>query len=99
MAVQIGRWRKTIHLKDLLDSDGSPANVRRVAGEITKRLKAQREYDPFCFDDFSVLVEEFNEIAKSTPDDYDEGLSILEHFNSCMAQLYDWADVERVWIA
>ena len=99
MSITMGRWRKTIHLKDLLSDDDSPANVRRVAAEMARRLKKQRGYTEGGFDDFSVLVEEMDGIAKSTPDDYNEGLSILEHFNSCMAALYDWADAERVWIA
>lgn len=94
MSITMGRWRKTIKLKDLLSEDDSPENVRRVAAKVTARLKREPEYDPFGDDVFSDVVERMNDIAKS-----DMAGCGCDRFNDVLADLYDWADAERVWIA
>lgn len=92
-------WKRTVKLKDLLSDDDSAANARRIAGLMAARLKRLPYYEEGGIDDFSSTVEEFEGIATSTAEDYDEDWTVLRHFNACMSALYDWADAERVWIA
>jgi hypothetical protein len=85
-------WRKEIRLKQFLSTEDSPAIVREAARNFAERLKRESDYEEFGLDDFNVIVDEFEGIADSSEPDVDE-------FNDVLAQLYDWADRERVWIA
>ena len=92
-------WRKTIALKQYLSADDSRAAARECARNIARVLMAQREYEEGGFDDFSVIAEELDGIAKAGESEHDADYSPTEHVNDCLAGLYDWADAERVWIA
>lgn len=99
MTVQVGRWRKTVKLKDLLSLDDSDENVRRVAKAMSDRLKRQKDYEEDGYDDFSQTVDDMAQLATCADDEHDGGYTLCDHFNDCMAAIYDWADAERVWIA
>jgi hypothetical protein len=84
-------WRKTIRLKQFLSHDSEiPLSViSETALKFAERLKREPEYE----DDFELLtiVDQFEDLAES--DD-----ATVVDFNEVLAELYDWADVERVWI-
>lgn len=93
------QWRKRVALKDLLSDDDSDEATRKAAGEFVKRLKRLPEYES----DFELeqIVSEFEDIASadSAGDDAFGGrFSLCDWFNAVLANLYDWADAERVWI-
>jgi hypothetical protein len=84
-------WRKTIRLKQFLSHDSQiPSSViSETALKFAERLKREPEYE----DDFELLtiVDQFEDLAES--DD-----ATVVDFNEVLAELYDWADIERVWI-
>lgn len=84
-------WRREIRLKQWLSTDDSPANAREVAGKVAERLKQELGLD-YEEIDLIPIIDEFEGIAESSDADVDD-------FNDVLAQLYDWADRERVWIA
>jgi hypothetical protein len=92
----IGRWRKTIPIKQFLSASDDDENARRVAAKIAAVLKRQSEYVEGGFDDFSVLADEMADIEH---DPHGADYTAVEHVNDCLTALYDWADAERVWIA
>jgi protein involved in polysaccharide export with SLBB domain len=83
-------WRKTIRLKHLLSSDDSPENARRVAGKVARVLLREPEYEHGDVE-FGYIADEMLLLAES-----DDGT--CADFNEILADLYDWADAERVWI-
>lgn len=93
-------WKRALKLKDLLGPDDSPEEVRRVAREMSDRLKKLPDYEEGDLDGFSEIVDEMADIATSSAADYAaENSTISRHFNDVLSALYDWADAERVWIA
>ena len=84
------RWRKTIEIKQFLSDDDSPENARTVAGQIAAVLKRQAEYREEDWD-FCMIAEDLADMA--TSDD-----ATCADLNLTLDDLYDWADVNRVWI-
>lgn len=84
-------WRKTVRLKQLLSHDAEiPSSVlRETALKFAERLKREPEYETDI--DLLTIVDQFEDIAEA--DD-----ATLQDFNDLLAELYDWADAERVWI-
>ena len=87
---QLGRqWRKTIRIKQFLSEDSSSENARKVAGQVAHVLEAHREYP--ADDEFRDIAGQFDDLSRSTD-------GTCEDFNLLLADLYDWADANRVWI-
>lgn len=85
------RWRKTIDIKAILHRDQGnldPAYVAGVGKEIAALVRANVKDDEWTFelDDVLEMLEDI---------DLDDA---VEAFNGALADLYDWADRERVWL-
>ena len=81
-------WRKTVNIKDLIDTDESPEAAERVAHAIAARLhKAFQDTN----DDLTIILENLNDIKATDKHP-------ISHLNWLLDELYDWADAERIWL-
>jgi hypothetical protein len=80
------RWRRTIDLKQFLSDDDSDENARKVAGRIATVLRRQPEYDELNFSELALIVQELETVENA------------RELNETLAEVYDWADGERIWI-
>lgn len=89
----MARWIKTLNIKDLLSEDNSPEEARRLAGEISTRL---RTLPPGMLNDREMqgILEAFGEISETGAVQTES----VDEFNNVLTMLYDWADVNRVWL-
>lgn len=93
-------WKSTLRVKSQLQRDfTNPTVVRENARVIAAALKMRREYEEGGYDEFSEMVAEFEDIATTDDDAYDETLTRAQHLSGLMRAFYDWADEERVWVA
>lgn len=91
-------WSRKIKIKDLLGDDDSNENSVAVAHEIAKRFRAEmpnstfdvreNEYD----DEITSLIEDLESFNLQMDQE------ICEVLNERIDEIYDWADVKRVWI-
>lgn len=83
-------WIHTVQLKDLLDveEDVNREEAKRLGGEMALRLLSPEMRQKYGHDIvLQEIIERFQEDCMSQPD-----------FNDILEDLYDWADVNRVWI-
>ena len=80
----MGKWQRTIKIKDLLDGDTSPEGIIRASDGIIDRLSGKGA--PYA------RIEKARDMAK-----HDAETALLV-FNDGMDRIYDWADDNRVWI-
>lgn len=89
----MAKWHHTVNIKDLLTTDESPDEARRIAAEIRSRLLTLPpglRNDP----DMSDILEGFDEIAHAGSYQAHD----VDEFNNVLDMLYDWADYNRVWL-
>lgn len=94
-------WPKSVKLKDLFSDDTSPEALAAVANGVAARLREALPKDTFdvTSDDFD---QEIDDIAEDFETMTAEGLTGVddaqELINDRLSEIYDWADVKRVWI-
>lgn len=94
-------WDLTISIKDLFEEDADNNDlVVQVAHAVAARLRAALPAE--AFDDHSEAFDhEIDDIAshfaQMRVEDEPEGL-LVDYFNDWLTQLYDWADLKRVWL-
>lgn len=87
------RWRKTIDIKPLIHRDQAntdPAYVAGLGKEIAAMVRKHTSEDEQTF----ALLDPIETLEDIDPED-DEA---MHTFNGALAELYDWADRERVWL-
>lgn len=87
------KWNKTIDIKTILHRDQEntdPAHVAQVAKDIAALLRANTSEDEQAYR----LGDALDAMESIAPDDS----YACEEFNEALADVYDWADVERVWL-
>lgn len=105
----MNKGNKTLQLKDVWkNGEWYDENVHELGKIIAKRLKLlykdYEDYDKYGYQ-LEELIESFEDVltierADSINENDEEftPVSPLEDFNNVMAELYDWADGERLWI-
>ena len=81
------QWRYHLAIKDLFtdDDDVTDMEARRIGKQIAERLKGSRDYPA----DY-----ELQRIA-----DFFADAESVDEVNDSLVDLYDWADMNLVWIA
>ena len=82
----MANWKKTIHLKDLLNESEEWEEVKRIMASIADRVEASRLFPGFDLTPFRNVPEGDDVI---TPSDY---------ANKLLNRLYDYADEALIWI-
>jgi len=81
----MANWLRVLAIKDLISDDDSSIGAVRLAKRISKRLKL------IDSPEIKSLIDYFDKIKKSDADP-------LAEVNEGLKRLYDWADLNRVWI-
>lgn len=81
----MGRWTKTIKLKDAIGEDVSGDGILKASSEVMRRLTGTGAP---C-----AKIERARDMAKHDPE------TALLVFNDGLDRIYDWADDNRVWLA
>lgn len=101
-------WAKKINLKAIIQQDQgneSPEYISLISIRIAKLIRQQApasyfdvEHEDFDFD-FVDAVENMEQCtAKVLSEDKANGVDVVEMFNGWMETVYDWADVNRIWL-
>jgi hypothetical protein len=94
-------WDRTVNIKRFINTD--PDNISdehcvKVANEIAAELRAKLPAKLIA-DDFELedIVETLEQLR---PDSYadDPSFSAVQDLNNTLELLYDWADLNRVWL-
>ena len=91
-------WEAQVKIKDLLGTDTSDEHIITVAHAIAKRLRGAMpeellDTDTDDYDsDFVDIIDDFETYAPKMSADMSGAL------NETLEALYDWADINRVWI-
>lgn len=80
----MGRWRKTINIKEFLGDDTSPKGIKMAAEGIIPRL------------DHTFPTDRLQKAADMADADPETALLV---FNDGLDRIYDWADRNRIWLA
>lgn len=85
----MAKWNMTLNIKELLsDEDVSREEAKRLGGEMALRLLTPNMREDFGNDGMlQSVIERFQTDCLSQAD-----------FNDILGDLYDWADMRRVWI-
>lgn len=78
-------WRYTVDLKDVWRNEGLTFEERRT--EIARRIRASRWAEESPWTVFHNLVDELAEVGS------------VEEFDQVWDEIYDYADMDRCWIA
>lgn len=97
-------WDMTLSIQHLLNDDSNDEMAAITANKIAAAIRATvpPEWLDGCHDNWDEKLDEIvigMEALK--PDSYDDDpdFSPLEDLNNMLDELYDWADLKRVWIA
>ena len=80
----MGRWTRTIEIKDCLTGDVSAEGIKTAAETILSRLPSNAH---------SRLLKKARDMAADDPE------TALLVFNDGLDRIYDWADQNRVWLS
>lgn len=80
----MGRWVKTISIKEFLTDDDDAEAIKTAAEGIMSRLPGDAP------------IGRLVKAAKMADEDPETALLV---FNDGMNRIYDWADLNRVWLA
>lgn len=90
----MNKWLYTLDLSDIYHSENH--NLRSKAEIIANRIERSKFYDKA----YSFAINEVVDIMRSLADG--QGLATeepdVEDFDAAMNGLYDYADIERVWV-
>lgn len=96
MSALTRRWRHTLRLKDLLGEEDDSEATAEAAKGMHERLEAFRLRYYQGDDEIAEISDEFHTIAFI---DGPAGVADVDHFNTVMNGLYDWADTGRkLWV-
>ncbi|WP_323016441.1 hypothetical protein [Castellaniella sp.] len=94
-------WTYRVRIKDLFVENPKNEDMSEIAQGAAKRLRAalpasmfdvtHQDYDP----EIDCIVEAFECICMG--DDLDDG-ELVEEFNTILDDLYNWADINRLWV-
>lgn len=92
-------WANRIPLNDIFDEKEDPQSVMEKAHEVAKRLRAglPAETLDIMSDDYDDEIEELVTDLESWTLENMNG-NPVEMFNDRMSDIYDWADIKRVWL-
>lgn len=101
-------WTKKIDIKAIIHEDQdnvTPEHISAISVRIAKliRRKTPASYFDFGHDnfdfDFVDAVESMEECSvEALAQDKENGVEAVEMFNGWLDTLYDWADVNRIWL-
>lgn len=98
-------WEKTINIKSILyqyKNDTSEDITALVANKIAALFRSEvpswLDWSSDSLDeDLTILIEEMDGLRADSHAD-DPSFTVLDDLNNMLDQLYDWADVKRVWL-
>lgn len=99
-------WAMTIDIKPILQRDPGNTTEEHAAETANKIAEILRERLPpgmldITSDAYDRTIDEIVEgLEAMGPNDYDDDPSytVLEDLNGRLEELYDWANIERVWL-
>lgn len=99
-------WDRTVDVRSILKRDqenDSDAHVAKTAHEIAVLLRAKLPAGllDITHADYDQRIDEVVEALEAmSEDDYadDPSYRLVDEFNGRMSELYDWADLNRVWM-
>ena len=99
-------WDRTIDVRAILKRDpenDSDEHVAKTGNEVAALLRAQLPAGllDITHADYDQRIDEVVEALESmSEDDYadDPTYRLVDEFNGRMSELYDWADLNRIWM-
>jgi len=103
-------WDRTVNIKDTLSAhpiadmdefDSLELTASRIAAVLRASLPSyyfdvQHEEFDFTFNEAVESLEDMR--AEYMRRDKKDGFDPVEEFNDCLEAIYDWADINRVWL-
>lgn len=98
-------WAHRINIREILHRDPdneSPEHAAAVGNEIAALLRAKLPASMFdvTSNDYDRDIDEIVEVLKdlNVEEALDGPDSVFEELNGRLEELYDWADIQRVWL-
>ena len=98
----MAKWNAELDIKRFLneveDEDVADEMIHRVAGDMAgalTRFMASKRSEAVNTDELETIRDEFGILATGCSDEMG---SLQEAFNEMLDNLYDWGDVNRVWL-
>lgn len=79
-------WKRRVNIKPFITEDDSPEGAKRTAANISNELRQGLNYTEFDTWELHTILDGFGDCGSA--DDLD----------TCLEDLYDWADQNRIWL-